>query len=180
MYTKYIHMPTQYGWQVSVPLIKMENDKYIVTGTWHTPKPFFLKDFYIGLSQSDIDKIIETIDQDAKRVWVLDRAHLQYSATLCSLPDDLAENLGFHLQIRVDRDGVIVGKNEVCLSDEILANKFLESRGIKRRQSDITHPVPVLEIEKAWHIVKEREKLKSGTQMSSLVKYWKSCYNDDV
>ena len=103
-------------------------------------------------------------------MWVLDRVGLQYSATLISLPDKLAEELHFDMQIRVNADGEILAKNEVCIADEVLAEQYLRSRGIRRKHRDMIAPVPIIPIQKAWVI--SQEKAENLTNISVYTEYW--------
>ena len=106
----------------------------------------------------------------ATKVWVLDRAGLQYSASLVELPDQLAESLKFNYQIRVNGDGEILGKNEVCIADDVLAEKYLETKGIVREKKNIPSPVPVLPIQKAWEVVHENPDNKKNINVYK--NYW--------
>lgn len=169
MITEKLHKPSPDGKWLVTPLIKLFNNEYVVSGTWHAPDPIRLKHFWLSLTEEEIQRVLDAI-QNPQRVWVLDRVGFQYSATLISLPDKLAEELHFDMQIRVNADGEILAKNEVCIADEVLAEQYLRSRGIQRKHRDMIAPVPILPIKQAWAITNDYPEDKKN--ISAYKGYW--------
>lgn len=166
-----IHQPTSDGWWLAMPLLSGTRAAVRVTGTWWTPHPVRLKTLALTLTPAQLDLLLDFLPDHVERVFVLDRAHLQYSASLVSLPDDLAEHLHFDRQVRCDAHGEIVARNEICIADELLAERWLAERGVQRATTPRQHPVPAIAIDEAWALVRDADALPDDLTLSTIVAY---------
>lgn len=169
MRTDKIHAQIGGRIKLRMPVIKRVNGAYVMAGTWFYPvegevTPFSLNKRWITLTPEQVDQIIDAMtDFNTETVWIHDRINLEYSGKLVALPTPVAEPLFLHFQRRINATGEVVARNEVCISDEILAERYLKIRGVVPRSHYFTLTIDTLTLEDAVTAINRTGTLPSLT-----------------
>lgn len=168
MHTQKIHGYYKGNIRLLMPVLKRVNDLNVLSGTFFYPirrnnrtivAAHPINKRWLSITDEQVAIIIDAMtSENTEGVWVHDRLGLEYPATLIQLPNDVAEELHLNHQIRIQKDEV-VGRNEICVSDEIFADRFLEERGIHRKKIPFSMPFDVIPLEKAVSIIRDKNGL---------------------